>query len=432
MSIEVNYEGGRGNIEYKYIYDSSSEQIYCSNSVSSTAKTYTENSCIIVECYDFDIIGEYDKENNQYKIKERYEKIDSSKPKYGIAKNGKLLVRCEYEDGCMNFSNGIIALKKDGKWGYFDDNGNQIIDFICESFPSKIIYGGWWKNSDNMQYPFLSSSGYIPVKINGQCGYYDTQGNEIIPCGTFEDIRPVHKGLAWVKTNGKWGVIKLKDIEVTTSSTELKETKEIKSDNKTGEVKIEDGYLNVRDKPSTKGKIIGKLYNGDIVTIEETSADGKWLKITKGDIKGYVSKDYIKILDETNISIESTMYERITVPTPQEKNTNNFNISDYNGIFYPSDSNVNAYVIIEYQSEKYADIEVNITNKNATRVSQVIFSGNIEDILLTFEEDDGFGKNSYILELLDGKVYLTAECIESYGTWGIPNLNKVELTKQFK
>lgn len=55
LSIEVNYEGGRGNIEYKYIYDSSSEQIYCSNSVSSTAKTYTENSCIIVECYDFDI-----------------------------------------------------------------------------------------------------------------------------------------------------------------------------------------------------------------------------------------------------------------------------------------------------------------------------------------------------------------------------------------
>ena len=277
----------------------------------------------------------------------------------------------------MNFSDGIVALKKDGKWGYFDDNGNRIIDFICESFPSKIIYGGWWKNSDNMQYPFLSSNGYIPVKINGQCGYYDTQGNEIIPCGTFEEVRPVHNGLAWVKKDGKWGVIKLKDIEVTTSSTELKETKKIKSDNKTGEVKIEDGYLNIRDKPSTKGKIIGKLYNGDKVTIEESSADGKWLKITKGDIKGYVSKDYIKILDETNISIESTTYERITVPTPQEKNTNNFNISDYNGIFYPSDSNVNAYVIIEYQSEKYADIEVNITNKNATRVSQVIFSGNI-------------------------------------------------------
>ena len=183
LSIEVNYEGGRGNIECKYIYDSSSKQIYCLSSTSSTAKKYTENSCVLVEYYDFDIIGEYNKEYDEYKIKERYEKIDSSKPKYGIAKDGKLLVQCEYEDGCMNFCNGVVALKKDGKWGYFDDNGNQIIDFICEPFTSKILYGGWWKNtSDITEYPFLSTNGYIPVKIDGQCGYYDTQGNEVIPC----------------------------------------------------------------------------------------------------------------------------------------------------------------------------------------------------------------------------------------------------------
>lgn len=219
LSIEVNYEGGRGNIECKYIYDSSSKQIYCLSSTSSTAKKYTENSCVLVEYYDFDIIGEYNKEYDEYKIKERYEKIDSSKPKYGIAKDGKLLVQCEYEDGCMNFCNGVVALKKDGKWGYFDDNGNQIIDFICEPFTSKILYGGWWKNtSDITEYPFLSTNGYIPVKIDGQCGYYDTQGNEVIPCGTFEEVRPVHNGLAWVKKDGKWGVIQLEDIEPETTT----------------------------------------------------------------------------------------------------------------------------------------------------------------------------------------------------------------------
>ena len=225
LSIEVNYEGGRGNIECKYIYDSSSKQIYCLSSTSSTAKKYTENSCVLVEYYDFDIIGEYNKEYDEYKIKERYEKIDSSKPKYGIAKDGKLLVQCEYEDGCMNFCNGVVALKKDGKWGYFYDNGNQIIDFICEPFTSKILYGGWWKNtSDITEYPFLSTNGYIPVKIDGQCGYYDTQGNEVIPCGTFEEVRPVHNGLAWVKKDGKWGVIELEDIEQETESTNIDET----------------------------------------------------------------------------------------------------------------------------------------------------------------------------------------------------------------
>lgn len=78
--------------------------------------------------------------------------------------------------------------------------------------------------SDITEYPFLSTNGYIPVKIDGQCGYYDTQGNEVIPCGTFEEVRPVHNGLAWVKKDGKWGVIELEDIEQETESTNIDET----------------------------------------------------------------------------------------------------------------------------------------------------------------------------------------------------------------
>lgn len=62
-----------------------------------------------------------------------------------------------------------------------------------------------------------------------------------------------------------------------------------------GTVSIEDGYLNVRESPNTKGKIIGKLYNSDEIIIEEMSEDNKWLKVFKGDIKGYVSKEYIKV-----------------------------------------------------------------------------------------------------------------------------------------
>lgn len=114
----------------------------------------------------------------------------------------------------------------------------------------------------------------------------------------------------------------------------------------------------------------------------------------------------------------------------QEANTNNFNISDYNGMFYPNDSNINAYIIIDYQSEKNANIEINISNSKATYVSQVFFSGNVDNSLLIFEDDDGFGRNSYTLEFFNQKVYLTAKCIELYGIWGIPELNKLELTKQ--
>ncbi len=118
------------------------------------------------------------------------------------------------------------------------------------------------------------------------------------------------------------------------------------------------------------------------------------------------------------------------VQTEQKSNTNNFNINDYNCMFYPNDSNTNAYIIINSQSEKNVNIEVNISNPKATHVSQVIFSGNVDNNVLIFEEDDGFGRNSYTLEFLNQKVYLTAKCIESYGIWGIPELNKLELTKQ--
>lgn len=77
------------------------------------------------------------------------------------------------------------------------------------------------------------------------------------------------------------------------------------SKKETGTVKIDDGYLNIRESPSKNGKIIGKLYNGDKVTIEETSEDGKWLKISKSDIKGYVSSDYIsKNLKKEKITME--------------------------------------------------------------------------------------------------------------------------------
>nr|MDE6020605.1 hypothetical protein [Ruminococcus sp.] len=125
--------------------------------------------------------------------------------------------------------------------------------------------------------------------------------------------------------------------------------------------------------------------------------------------------------------------EQTVLPTEStsEEITNNFDISDYNGMFYPNDSNVHAYVDIQSKSEKYADIEVNISNTNATHISQVFFSGNIDSNTLTFENEDEYrlyGKNSYTLEFKDGKVYLTSKCIKQGHILDIPELNKVELT----
>ena len=192
LNISTDTVWGRGNITNKYIYDETSNQVYCITAPPDRANVYSKSIGTLVEDYRTDILGEYDEDNNSYAISRDVTFFNETSPKYGIAKDGKLIVPCEYEDGCMNFSGGVTALKKDGKWGYFDQNGMQIIDFICEPFASKVLYGGWDKGKGtSTSYPFLSSD-YIPVKIDGKCGYYDTSGNEVIPCGTFEDVRPVH------------------------------------------------------------------------------------------------------------------------------------------------------------------------------------------------------------------------------------------------
>lgn len=58
-------------------------------------------------------------------------------------------------------------------------------------------------------------------------------------------------------------------------------------------VVIDNGYLNVRKTASSDAASVGKLYNGDEITIQATSDNGKWYKVTSGDVTGYCSVEYI-------------------------------------------------------------------------------------------------------------------------------------------
>lgn len=55
---------------------------------------------------------------------------------------------------------------------------------------------------------FCATEGYIALNDNGKYFYIDTEGN-FVTDRIFDDVRPVHYGLAWVKYHGKWGVIAL-------------------------------------------------------------------------------------------------------------------------------------------------------------------------------------------------------------------------------
>lgn len=139
--------------------------------------------------------------------------ITEIKNKYALFNKGKLtsdfIFEKAYSD-CYGQSN-IAACKKDGKWGYYSYDGKKIIPCQFDDVENKLSYykSGNGEIYDDTYEAYLPTYGYIAVNKDGGYGYYNTDGKEVIPCGEFEQARPVYGGKAWVKKDGKWGVIKL-------------------------------------------------------------------------------------------------------------------------------------------------------------------------------------------------------------------------------
>ncbi len=55
---------------------------------------------------------------------------------------------------------------------------------------------------------------------------------------------------------------------------------------------VESGNLNVREQPSTSGKLVGKMPKDSACEVLEVTDDG-WAHIQSGDVDGYVSMDYL-------------------------------------------------------------------------------------------------------------------------------------------
>lgn len=70
-------------------------------------------------------------------------------------------------------------------------------------------------------------------------------------------------------------------------------------------------YVNVREEASTDSKIVGKMKNNSVATVEEEQ-DG-WYKITSGSISGYIKSDYLTVGDQE--LIDSVKYRVAEVQT---------------------------------------------------------------------------------------------------------------------
>jgi len=114
--------------------------------------------------------------------------------KYGYKdEKGKVIIAPKY-DLAYNLEEGMAAIRLNGKYGYVDQKGREII-------PPK--YDSTWK--------FIG--GYAAVKLGNKYGFIDETGKVVIPL-IYEDANNYHgiccyKGMAHVRQNGKWKIIKI-------------------------------------------------------------------------------------------------------------------------------------------------------------------------------------------------------------------------------
>lgn len=143
-----------------------------------------------------------------------------------MANNGKLITDFIY-DACGSCgSDELIAVCKDGKWGYINSTGKEVIPLQFDATWNR--YSSDEINVENLdaedgteEFCYASSQGYIPLRQGDQWELCDIKGNIIIPFGEFDEILPVNMSKkCWVKKEGKWGVIKITDSVVTTNINE--------------------------------------------------------------------------------------------------------------------------------------------------------------------------------------------------------------------
>lgn len=134
---------------------------------------------------------------------------------YGLAKKDKLVTELKYKNFYAPVFRGVnetaVAFEDDNnKWGYVNLDGKVLIDFKFDGDSSS--YCGIKADNADSIHPYLFSDGYVVVlNDNYEYQYYDTDGKCVVPANEFEQARPVNNGKAWVRKDGKWGVIKLGD-----------------------------------------------------------------------------------------------------------------------------------------------------------------------------------------------------------------------------
>ena len=119
-------------------------------------------------------------------------------------KTAKLLTGFIYEDYAYGFVNGLMAVKRNGKWGYIRENGTVVTGFVYDPVVQEEYADGYTYSA-----LYTPINGYIAVSQRGKWGIIDTDGKTVVT-PQFEGITQVdEQGRFWFKQNGTWTAAKL-------------------------------------------------------------------------------------------------------------------------------------------------------------------------------------------------------------------------------
>lgn len=202
----ITHVGSERYIKDRYFfYDDAKKQCYYQNYKDKYAKVYKGKRLVAVQGINAD-----EKSSGKYNV-------DILDEKFALCQNNELLTDYDYDDAYIPIYKGTgttgVALCKDGKWGYVNGKGEQIIDFICDAVPHSSLASDL--SVSEGFHPYLFSGKYVAVSVNSRFGYYDKKGNVVVSPGEFEQARPVLNGLAWVRKDGLWGVVQIGEIDET-------------------------------------------------------------------------------------------------------------------------------------------------------------------------------------------------------------------------
>ncbi len=202
------YTGGHdGPDNSPLIYDVETEEIYTAYIGGYGLTEQIPNAAVVSLCKKVPL------DENEIiwsEIDYKYENTEG----YGILVKGELKIR-GYEM-YSGYSNGTVAMRLDGKWGYYDTEGNEILS--CEYSPStQQLYNALYERE---YVPYQATYGVIALCRDGKWGYADTKGRMLTDF-VFDEARPVYKNKGWVKTAEGWGIIEFDYIYPEVSDKEI-------------------------------------------------------------------------------------------------------------------------------------------------------------------------------------------------------------------